>query len=257
MKPSLSSAALRVLAVGCGAGLQAMMRGITEAFAPRGWSSVPAGDHDRLSIVRFDGNDDVGTQKPGSILLISLNDPGREAHRAVERDGEPSAREAIAAADLIVLGPGGLYTNLLPVLLIPEIAEEIGRSRARVALVMNLMTEPGETDGFVASDCVRTIRQHAPEVPVHDVLLNDAPIRSDLVVRYLRQGVLPIGYDTEALEALGCRPLKCDLLWDGPAIRHDPRKMWRALLGLVADVEAWSRNRPCVRAAQSVTEAFV
>jgi 2-phospho-L-lactate transferase/gluconeogenesis factor (CofD/UPF0052 family) len=257
MKTSLPSATLRVVALAGAGGLPVMMRGIAESFSPRGWSSVPSGDHDRLSIVRFDGDDDVGTQKPGSILLTSLNDPGREARRVLERMDDPSARQAIAAADLIVLGPGSVYTNLLPVLLIPEIAEEIGRSRARVVFVMNLMTEPGETDGFVASDCVRTIRQHAPEVPVYDVLLNDAPIPSDLVVSYARQGVLPIGYDTDALGALGCRPLKCDLLWNGPAVRHDPRKTWRALLGLVADVEAWARDRPRVRAAQSVTEAFV
>jgi uncharacterized cofD-like protein len=169
----------------------------------------------------------------------------------------PPAREAIAAADLIVLGPGRVYTDLLPILLVREIAEEIGRSRARVVLVMNLMTEPGETDGYVASDCVLTIRQHAPEVPIHDVLLNDAPIRSDLVVRYARQGALPMGYDTEALEALGCRPVKCDLLWDGPVVRHDPRKMWGALLGLVADTRTRARDRRRVRAAQTATEALV
>jgi uncharacterized cofD-like protein len=165
----------------------------------------------------------------------------------------PPAREAIATADLIVLGPGRVYTDLLAILLVREIAEEIGRSRARVVLVMNLMTDPGETDGYVASDCVRTIRQHAPEVPIHDVLLNDAPIRSDLVVRYARRGALPMGYDTEALEALGCRPLKCDLLWNGPVVRHDPRKVWRALLALVADVESWARDRPRLLAVQSPT----
>ena len=140
----------------------------------------------------------------GSLILTSLNDPRDVPCWAVERVGDPSAREAIAAADLIVLGPGSVYADLLPVLLVREIAEEIGRSRARVVLVMNLMTEPGGVDGYVASDCVRAIRQHAPEVPIHDVLLNDAPIRSDQVVNSARYGAFPIGYDTEALEALGC-----------------------------------------------------
>ncbi len=143
-----------------------------------------------------------------------------------------SPRRAIATADLIVLGPGRVYTSLLPLLLVREIAEEIGRSRARVVLVMNLMTEPGETDGYVASDCVLTIRRHAPEVPVHDVLLNNAPIPGNLVVRYALRGALPMAYDTQALEALGCRPLACDLLRDGPVVRHDPWKLWSALLRL-------------------------
>jgi uncharacterized cofD-like protein len=208
MKPSTSSAALRVV-----------VRGIAEAFS-------------------------VGTHRHGSLILTSLNDLRRDPDRTAERAGDGSARQAIAAADLIVLGPGSVTMDLLPVLRVREIAEEIGRSRARVALVMNLMTEPGEMDGYVASDCVRAIRRHAPEVPIHDVLLNDAPIPGDLVVSCARGGALPIGYDTEALEALGCRPLKCDLLWDGPVVRHDPRKMWRVLLGLVDDVQTSARDGP-------------
>jgi 2-phospho-L-lactate transferase CofD-like protein len=232
MKPSTSSAALRVVELGAGAMLPAMLRGIAEAFF-------------------------AGTQRHGSLMLTSLNDLRRDPDRTAERAGDGSARQAIAAADLIVLGPGSVTMDLLPVLRVREIAEEIGRSRARVALVMNLMTEPGETDGYVASDCVLTIRQHAPEVPIHDVLLNDAPIRSDLLVSYARQGSLPLGYDTEALEALGCRPLRCDLLCDGPVVRHDPRKVGRAFLGLMADAGTRARDRPRVRAAQSVTEAFV
>jgi uncharacterized cofD-like protein len=204
MKPLMSTAALRVVALGGDAGQPAMMRGIAEAFL----------------------------------------DVGRDFHWAVDRVGDPSARQAIAAADLIVLGPGSVYANLLPVLLVREIAEEIGRCRARVVLVMNLMTEPGDVDLYVASDFVRAIRRNAPEVPIHDVLLNDAPIRSDLVVNYARWGALPIGYDTEALEALGCRPLKCDLLWNGPLVRHDPRKVGRAMLGLLSGFEMWARSRP-------------
>jgi 2-phospho-L-lactate transferase/gluconeogenesis factor (CofD/UPF0052 family) len=240
MQPSRSSADLRVVALGGGAGLPAMMRGIAEAFFPQGWSWVPSDDHDLLSSVCFGGNGGVETQWLGSLVLTSLNDPGRDSRWAVEPVDDPSARTAIAAADLIVLGPGSVYTNLLPVLLVREIAEEIGRSRARVVLVMNLMTEPGGTDGYMASDCVRAIRRHVPEVPIHAVLLNDAPIRSDRVVSCARYGALPIGYDTEALEALGCRPLKGDLLWDGPVVRHDPRKTGRAILGLLADLETWA-----------------
>ena len=250
MKPSMSSATLRVVALGIGAGLPAMMRGIAEAFLPRGGSWVPPDDSDRLSSACAGGDEDVGAQKLGSLILTSLDDLGRDAHWAVERVGDPSAREAIAAANLIVLGPGSVHTNLLPVLRVREIAVEIGRSRARVVLLMNLMTEPGGMDGYVASDCVRAIRQQAPEVPIHDVLLNDSPIRSDRVVSCARYGALPTGYDTEALEALACRPVKCDLLWDGPVVRHDPRKMGRAILGLVADLETRARSRPRVRAVQ-------
>lgn len=247
MEPPLSSAAVRVVALGDGAELPSMMRGIAEACSPRGWSWLPSDDHDRLSGASFGGHGDSGAPWLGRLVLSPGNAPGGDSRWTIESVGDPSARQAIAAADLIVLGPGSLHGTLLPVLRLPEVAEEIGRSRARVVLVMSLMTEPGSLDGYAASDWVRAIRQHAPEVILHDVLLNDSPIRSDRVVTYARYGAWPIGYDTEALETLGCRPLKCDLLWDGPVVRHDPRKMGRAILGLAADLEA--------RGARSVSAA--
>lgn len=234
--PVRSSADLRVVALGAGTGLPATMRGIAEARFPRGWSWSPSGGHDG-----------AGAPSLGSLVLTSPNDPAGGSRWSVARVGDPSATKTIAAADLIVLGPGGVDADLLPFLLRREIAEAIGRSRARVVLVIGLMTEAWGMDGYTASDCVRSIRRHAPEVPIHDVLLNDAPIRSDRVVRCARAGALPIGYDTEALEALGCRPLEGDLLWDGPVVCHDPRKVGRAILGLMADPGTWTRVRPCVR----------
>ncbi len=148
----------------------------------------------------------------------------------------PQAREAIAAADLIVLGPGSLYTSLIPVLLVQELAEAVAKSGARVALVMNLMTEPGETDGADACDHVLAIRRHAPHVPVHDVLLNVAPIPRHLTERYAAEGAVPIAPDVEGLRALGCRILGRDLLTEGPMIRHDPDKLARAVLELAQEV---------------------
>lgn len=245
--PDRSSADLRVVALGAGAGLPATLRGIAEARFPRGWSWSSSGGHDRLASVRPGGRNGAGAPSLGSLVLTSPDDPAGGSRWSVARAGDPSATSTIAAADLIVLGPGGVDADLLPFLLRREIAEAIGRSRARVVLVIGLMTEAWAMNGYTASDCVRSIRRHAPEVPIHDVLLNDAPLRSDQVVRCARAGALPIGYDTEALEALGCRPLVGDLLWDGPVVRHDPRKVGRAILGLVADPGTWTRVRACLR----------
>ena len=147
----------------------------------------------------------------------------------------PQAREAIAAADVIVIGPGSLYTSLIPVLLVRELAEAVARSRARVALVMNLMTEPGETDGTDARDHVLALRRHAPRVPIHDVLLNIAPVPGDRAERYAAEGAVPIGPDDEGLRALGCRVVGRDLLAAGPMIRHDPEKLARAVLELAQE----------------------
>jgi len=144
----------------------------------------------------------------------------------------PQALSALEAADLIVIGPGSLYTSLIPILLVNDIREGLGRSGARVVLVTNLMTEPGETDGYTAADHLEAIRRHAPQIPIHDVLLNAAPIPTDLSDRYAAEGAVPVPPTPEAIQAAGCRPVERPLLARGPKIRHDPRKLARALLEL-------------------------
>ena len=149
----------------------------------------------------------------------------------------PEALRAVAAADVVVIGPGSLYTSLLPVLLVRDLARALAHARARVVLVMNLMTEPGETDGYTAADCVAALRRHAPEVTVHDVLLNTAPIPLRLLERYAADGAIPIHADVERLRALGCRPLERDLLGSNPKIRHDVHKLARAILELAGETQ--------------------
>jgi uncharacterized cofD-like protein len=150
----------------------------------------------------------------------------------------PQAREAIMAADLVVIGPGSLYTSLIPVLLLRDLSDAIIRSGARVALVMNLMTEPGETDGARVHDHVLAIRRHAPRMPIHDVLVNSAPIPSRLAERYAAEGAVPIAPDVHALHALGCRAVRADLLAPGHLVRHDPDKLARAVLALAQEVRS-------------------
>ena len=142
----------------------------------------------------------------------------------------PEAKRAIAGAELVVLGPGSLYTSLIPVLLVRGIAEEIARSGARVVLVMNLMTEPGETDGMTAADHVRALRRHAPGMPIHDVLLPASPVSSHLLAAYAASGARPVVGDLAALRALGCRPVRRQILAVGGKIRHDPRRLSAAVL---------------------------
>jgi len=143
------------------------------------------------------------------------------------------AVEAALRAGLVVIGPGSLYTSVIPVLLVRELAEAIRRSGARVVLVMNLTTQPGETDDYTAADHVLAIRRHAPDVPIHDVLLNATPIPDEMARTYSASQAVSVSPDIELLRALGYRPVMRDLLGSGPKIRHDPRKLATALLGLV------------------------
>jgi uncharacterized cofD-like protein len=150
-------------------------------------------------------------------------------------DPLPQALEAARTADIVVIGPGSLYTSLIPVLLVKELTEAIRRSGARVVLVMNLTTEPGETDGHTAADHLLAIRRHAPDLPIHDVLLNATPIPDALAQAYAAAGAMLVGPDTELLRALGHRPVMRELLGVGPKIRHDPHAVARAILELVRE----------------------
>jgi uncharacterized cofD-like protein len=165
------------------------------------------------------------------------------------RDPEPFAQaiEAALRADLVVIGPGSLYTSLIPVLLIRELAEAIQRSGARVVLVMNLTTEPGETDGYTAADHLLAIRRHAPDVPIHDVLLNSTPVPDDLVQAYSASRATLVSPDVDLLRALGHRPVLRDLLGPGPKIRHAPGKLGGALLELARPVRSRARSRANLR----------
>jgi len=165
---------------------------------------------------------------------------------------KPYARAVDAAlrADLVVIGPGSLYTSLIPVLLVRELADAIRRSGARVVLVMNLTTEPGETDGYTAADHLLAIRRHAPDMPIHDVLLNATPIPGKLVRAYSAARAVPVSPDVELLRALGYRPVMRDLLRQDAKIRHDPHKLADAILGLAGKVRPATEPRSVTPAMQ-------
>ena len=142
------------------------------------------------------------------------------------------ATEALVAADLVVLGPGSVFTSILPNLLIPEVCEAVRRTPARVVYVCNVMTQPGETDGFTASDHLRALYRHGVDGLVDDVLVNDTPVSADLAATYARQGAVPVVADDAELEALGVRVVHGDLAAQADFVRHDPERLAAALLPL-------------------------
>jgi len=140
------------------------------------------------------------------------------------------AVSAILNSDVIVIGPGSLYTSLIPNLLLDDIAQAIIASQSQVILVMNLMTEPGETRNYSAEDIIDALREHVPDLPIHTVLVNDAPIPEDNLRRYASMGIDPIIIDTDRIKAMGYTPVPRKLLARGLKIRHDPKKLAQALL---------------------------
>jgi uncharacterized cofD-like protein len=142
----------------------------------------------------------------------------------------PKAVEAIQEADLILLGPGSLYTSILPNLLIPEIAKAIARSKARRVYIANLMTQPGETSGYALADHLRAIRNHTSRRVIDWVVANRQPISPEVAKRYRARGAQPVTIDLAALQSLGYRVILDNLLEEHGVIRHDPGRLARLLL---------------------------
>ena len=132
----------------------------------------------------------------------------------------------------MVLGPGSLYTSILPNLLIPGIREALVEARAKVVLVLNLMTQPGETDGMSGLDHLAAIEEHAGAGLVDCVLASNAPLPEDRLSVYAASGAGPVEVDARAIEARGVEVVEADLLAAGELIRHDPAKLAAAVLAL-------------------------
>jgi uncharacterized cofD-like protein len=153
----------------------------------------------------------------------------------------PETLEAIKKADLITLGPGSLYTSVIPNLLVSGISEAIDRSRAMKVYFVNLMWQPGETINFSASQHVKAIHTHSQRKLLDCIVVNTAPIRPELRKRYARAHVRPVENDFENLRRLGLKIVTADLLCDSGVgkkkIRHDPA----VLADVVIDLASRSR----------------
>jgi len=144
----------------------------------------------------------------------------------------PEVLEALAAADLIVIGPGSLYTSLVPNLLVPGIAETIAASSAVRAYVCNIMTQPGETDMMYAVDHIQALLRHV-EVPVFEyVVLNDQRPRPEVMARYAASGAEFIIPDVRPIAKLGYIPVHSAMLLQDGFVRHDPEKLAQVLVEL-------------------------
>jgi uncharacterized cofD-like protein len=190
---------------------------------------------------------------PATLMDVQLEGVGRSGRvyrgeSAIGHSGEPLERvtidppnppafapavEAIEQADLILLGPGSLYTSILPNLLIASIRRAVAESPAPVVLLLNLMTQPGETDGMDGMAHLEALRAQTHDPLVDAVLVNSRAPSSDLVQRYADLGAAPVAIDRAAFEAAGVAVIETDLLADGDLVRHDPTKLGAAVLGLL------------------------
>ena len=148
----------------------------------------------------------------------------------------PAVLEAIRLADLIVLGPGSLYTSIIPNLLVDGVCQAIRDSSALRVYVCNIMTQDGETEGYTASDHVRAIFDHTCPDLFSLCLVNSAPLPLHLKKQYLAEGAEPLFVDFAALHEMGIETVSAPLAADDTDYaRHDPDRLARALLQLHAE----------------------
>lgn len=144
--------------------------------------------------------------------------------------------EEIARAEAIVLGPGSLFTSIIPNLLVSGIAQAIARSPAKKFFVVNLMTQPGETDGFTARDHLRALSDYFDITKLDYVVVNTQPVPAELAEQYRREGSIPVLDDLEGnnpFQVIREELLDIVELEGKPTIKHHPRRLARAIIARV------------------------
>jgi uncharacterized cofD-like protein len=159
----------------------------------------------------------------------------------------PEALAAIRTADVITVGPGSLYTSILPNLLVARVARTIGDAPATKIFICNLMTQPGETDGYTARQHLEVVRQYAPEIRFDFVVVNSRPVSEEQRRRYAAEGANQIGIDDDTFEQAangGTEVVRAELLDEGEKARHDSGK----LATVVLECRQRAVSRPTVTA---------
>ncbi|HHX02454.1 MAG TPA: uridine diphosphate-N-acetylglucosamine-binding protein YvcK [Firmicutes bacterium] len=161
-----------------------------------------------------------------------------EAISLVPRNAEPlpEALEAIENADLIVLGPGSLYTSVIPNLLVNKICTALAESAALKVYVCNVMTQPGETDQMSASDHIKAIIKHADGRKIFDyALINNQRLTAAQARKYSSENAYPVKPDVNQVKKYDVNPIMAPLLDQGDLVRHDSQALAQALIKLVVE----------------------
>jgi len=143
----------------------------------------------------------------------------------------PEVLDAIRNAELIILGPGSLYTSVIPNLLIKEIASEISKSKAKKIYVCNIMTQPGETDDYKVSDHLKALISHAGSSKIVDTVLVNNYLPDKLADKYQKSGSYPVALDSAEVKKMGIKICAKKLIEDSREglVRHSSNRVARAV----------------------------
>lgn len=184
----------------------------------------------------------VAEMEDGSIIRGESNIPesGKKIKRLFTEPTKCKPLEdailAIQDADLIILGPGSLYTSVIPNLLISDISKAVSEAKAKKIYVCNIMTQPGETDGFSVSDHIKTLVKHAKYEKIIDAVLVNTELPEALIAPYRDAGSEPVVVDTNEISKLGIEIVQKNLIEDkrfedghSSFVRHSPGRLARII----------------------------
>lgn len=145
----------------------------------------------------------------------------------------PETLDAIRLADVITIGPGSLYTSIIPNLLVDDIVEAMNASNALKVYICNIMTQPGETDGFSVEDHLSALLDYSPDLMLDYIVVNSAPINFALREKYLADGAVQVEFNSHLgremdIDAKSHRKISIvcdDLLNENDLVRHDPHRL--------------------------------
>jgi uncharacterized cofD-like protein len=169
------------------------------------------------------GEEPRTTARHARITQIALDPEGAEPTN--------DALAALAAADLIIIGPGSLYTSVLPNLVIGRLAEALRNAKALRVYICNVMTQPNETDEYTAQDHLQAIIEHAGLV-VDVMVINGRKPSEAIVANYAAMNQVPVQFDLEAIRNLGVTPFFGDIIAEGDYVRHDPAALAQTVFQL-------------------------
>lgn len=184
--------------------------------------------------VRLDAIMEDGTVVQGESHIPEVNKRIRRVKLYPEKvEAVQSSMDALREAEIIILGPGSLYTSVMPNLLVDGIADVVCRSKAVKIYICNVMTQPGETDGYTASMHVKAILDHAGRNAIDFVLVNSTPVPKELEQKYAESGAYAVKVDEDELSKLGVGIIKADLITKTDALHHDPHKLCDSVMRIV------------------------
>lgn len=218
-------------------GFETAVRNMSKVLAVTGTVLPVTAEDINLVAELEDGTEIRGESRIGDHYSFH---PGRIKRIFLDKNNVKPLESALTAIDnaqVIILGPGSLYTSIIPNLLVDQVAERIVKSSALKIYVANVMTQPGETEGYSVYDHIQAIYQHAGTDGFIDYcIVNTQKVPKDIYERYLADGASMVKIDSAKIRKLGIQIVERDLLMISKGlVRHDPVKLMRAVVDICAD----------------------